>query len=170
MINLVSRLDVEGRRLASSRRLAIVATKTSAPSLAKSPTATSIRSSSAVTTRAGSGDEEVPRLIEDELLASGVDAYAIKIIIDEQEAVDAGLRMAQRGDLLLIFGDATTRCWKQIVSFTPADASAANTERTRDVEVALKQEFSSPQLLDLPNLESLIIDERGARLAAEDSD
>lgn len=171
MINLSLRLDVEGRRLCVI----------SAPGDRRDEDIRAIARQVAHgnfdqiiirrdDSRRGRGDEEVPRLIEDELLASGVDAYAIKIIIDEQEAVDAGLRMAQRGDLLLIFGDATTRCWKQIVSFTPADASAADTERTRDVEVALKQEFSSPQLLDLPNLESLIIDERGARLAAEDSD
>ena len=128
MINLVSRLDVEGRRLCVI----------SAPGDRRDEDIRAIARQVAHgnfdqiiirrdDSRRGRGDEEVPRLIEDELLASGVDAYAIKIIIDEQEAVDAGLRMAQRGDLLLIFGDATTRCWKQIVSFTPADASAADT-------------------------------------------
>ena len=78
--------------------------------------------------------------------------------------------MAQRGDLVLIFGDATTRCWKQIIAFKPDDGATDGSNGRADLGESLRAEFSSPKLLDLPSLESLIIDERGARLAAEDSD
>ena len=40
---------------------------------------------------------------------------AISIIPDEQEAIDAALRMGRPGDLVLVFADALTRSWKQII-------------------------------------------------------
>ena len=46
------------------------------------------------------------------------------MIPDEQAAIDAALRMGRPGDLLLIFADALTRSWKQIIKFK-AEASAA---------------------------------------------
>jgi cyanophycin synthetase len=67
----------------------------------------------------GRGSDEVPRIIAEALRAAGVDASAISVIPDEQEAVDAALRMARAGDLLLVFGDAIVRCWKQIIHFRP---------------------------------------------------
>lgn len=67
----------------------------------------------------GRGADEVPRLMEARLLAQGVPAGAIHVIPDEQQAIDAALRMAGTGDLLLIFGDALARCWKQITKFNP---------------------------------------------------
>jgi cyanophycin synthetase len=39
------------------------------------------------------------------------------VIPDEQMAVDAALREAEAGDLVLIFGDAITRSWKQVIQF-----------------------------------------------------
>src|SRR3546814_18496271 len=35
------------------------------------------------------------------------------------DLVDAALRMGQPGDLVLVFADALTRSWKQIIKFTP---------------------------------------------------
>ncbi len=67
----------------------------------------------------GRGADEVPRLLEARLLAQGVPPGAIHVIPDEQQAIDAALRMAATGDLLLIFGDALARCWKQITKFSP---------------------------------------------------
>lgn len=54
------------------------------------------------------------------LRAHGVADGQISLIPDEQEAIDAALRMAQKGDLLLVFADALTRSWKQIIKFKPA--------------------------------------------------
>jgi cyanophycin synthetase len=78
----------------------------------------------------GRTSEEVPNLLRDALLEHGTDAAQILVIPDEQAAVDAALREAEAGDLLLIFGDAITRCWKQVVQFRPGAASRP-AERTR---------------------------------------
>jgi cyanophycin synthetase len=69
--------------------------------------------------------DEVPRLHAATLRARGVPEAAIAIIPDEQEAIDAALNMGQPGDLLLIFADALTRSWKQIIKFrSPTSPSA----------------------------------------------
>ena len=52
-------------------------------------------------------------------MATACPAEQILVIPDEQAAVDAALREAQPGDLLLIFGDAITRSWKQVIQFRP---------------------------------------------------
>ena len=69
--------------------------------------------------------DEVPRIQAQALRAAGVPESAISIIPDEQEAIDAALRMGEPGDLLLIFADALVRSWKQITKFKPRSASAA---------------------------------------------
>jgi cyanophycin synthetase len=67
----------------------------------------------------GRGADEVPHLLRDALLGAGVPAEQILVIPDEQVATDTALREAQPGDLLLIFGDAITRSWKQVIQFRP---------------------------------------------------
>ena len=52
-------------------------------------------------------------------------AEQISIIPDEQEAIDAALRMGRPGDLVLIFADALTRSWKQVIKFRPEGAPPA---------------------------------------------
>ena len=82
----------------------------------------------------------------------------------------SALNQASQGDLVLIFGDATTRCWKQIITHQPADQE--NEEPAQD-SLAISPvlaELSTPQGFDLQAFEDLVIDERGARLAAEESD
>jgi len=171
MVNLVARLDVEGKRICV----------VSAPGDRRDEDIRDIARNIAAgnfneiilrrdDSRRGRGDLEVPKILEDELLMNGVDAQAIRIIVDEQEAVDAALNLAKRGDLVLIFGDAITRCWKQIVSFAPKSSAGTRDEDTDSGVSPLLAELSSPQLMTLSALEDLVIDERGARLAAEDSD
>jgi cyanophycin synthetase len=72
----------------------------------------------------GRAPDEVPQMIAAVLRESGVPNSAITLIPDEQEAIDAALRMGQPGDLLLIFADALTRSWKQVTKFKP-DSSVA---------------------------------------------
>ena len=67
----------------------------------------------------GRASDEVPKMIAEVLRARGVADAAITLIPDEQEAIDAALRMGQPGDLLLIFADALTRSWKQVTKFKP---------------------------------------------------
>ena len=67
----------------------------------------------------GRAGDEVPKMIRQVLLDKGVPDSAITMIPDEQEAIDAALRMGAPGDLLLIFADALTRSWKQVTKFKP---------------------------------------------------
>ncbi len=67
----------------------------------------------------GRAGDEVPRIIAAALRGLGVPEASISIIPDEQQAVDAALRMGRAGDLVLVFADALTRSWKQIIKFKP---------------------------------------------------
>jgi cyanophycin synthetase len=67
----------------------------------------------------GRKSDEVPSILRESLLAHGAPADAISAIPDEQVAVDTALREAQPGDLVLIFVDAITRSWKQVIQFNP---------------------------------------------------
>ena len=61
--------------------------------------------------------DEVPRIQAQALRAAGIAESAISIIPDEQDAIEAALRMGESGDLLLIFADALVRSWKQVTKF-----------------------------------------------------
>jgi cyanophycin synthetase len=122
--------------------------------------------------------DEVPRLQAAALRATGVPAEAISVIPDEQEAIDAALRMGQPGDLLLIFADALVRSWKQITKFKPDGAADAEPSA---VVAAIADEGSlaapaaqaaaiAPIGEPALNLEGLIRDERGIRVAPETED
>jgi cyanophycin synthetase len=111
--------------------------------------------------------EEVPRLMAATLLAAGVPQTAISVIPDEQEAIDAALRMGRPGDLLLVFADALVRSWKQIIYFRPqgAPAQPAAPLPAAAPVVEAPAEAAAPLSLD-----GLIRDERGIRYAPEASD
>jgi cyanophycin synthetase len=78
----------------------------------------------------GRRPDEVPHLLRDALLAHGVGAEQILVIPDEQAAIDTALREAQPSDLVLVFADAITRSWKQVIQFTP-EAPSRPVERSR---------------------------------------
>ncbi|MCB1286841.1 MAG: cyanophycin synthetase [Mycobacterium sp.] len=65
------------------------------------------------------GPDEIPMLLRDALIAEGVAPDAISIIGEEDKALDAALEQARPDDLVLYFCEAITRCWKQIIHFTP---------------------------------------------------
>jgi cyanophycin synthetase len=73
----------------------------------------------------GRASDEVPRMLAAVLRERGVPDAAIAIIPDEQEAIAAALAMGETGDLLMIFADALTRSWKQVIKFKPVPADAA---------------------------------------------
>ena len=73
----------------------------------------------------GRAGDEVPKMIAAVLREQGVADDAITVIPDEQRAIDAALRMGQHGDLLLVFADALTRSWKQIIKFKAEGVAAA---------------------------------------------
>jgi cyanophycin synthetase len=108
---------------------------------------------------------------------------AIEVIPDEQAAIAAALQMARPGDLLLIFADALTRSWKQVIKFKPeggagpvAAADAADAAARAGAGRAMRRE-SEPEAAAAPvgddtSLESqgFIRDERGLRFVGEAAD
>jgi cyanophycin synthetase len=124
LCDLVNRMDVKGRRICVL----------SAPGDRRDE---DVKAIGAVAARAGfdhyicrrddslrgRGEDEIPRMLVETLKEEGIDEGSITMIVDEQQAIDAALRMGERGDLLLIFADALARGWKQIVNFHPGDES-----------------------------------------------
>ena len=113
----------------------------------------------------GRDGDEVPRIIAAALLDAGVPEHAISTIPDEQQAVDAALRLARPGDLLLVFADALTRTWKQIIRFKPDGDTPAPTLRNEVPEL--------PTTLDeqlVAAMDGVVRDERGLRFEREESD
>ena len=116
----------------------------------------------------GRGPDEVPRMLRDALIGKGVPPAAIEMIPDEQEAHQRALSLAEPGDLVLLFADALTRTWKQVINFKPDSAPPKPPERTRAAAIAV------PDLpaVEVPSLngDALVRDERGVRLARETED
>jgi cyanophycin synthetase len=117
----------------------------------------------------GRDGDEVPGMIAATLKEQGVPASKIQIIPDEQQAVDAALRMARAGDLLLIFGDEIVRTWKQIIHFHPDGAAKPVTAEHAIPRPALPPSEPTAELVQR-ELGSLVRDERGVRLARESDD
>jgi cyanophycin synthetase len=126
--------------------------------------------------------DEVPRIQAEALRVAGVSEQAISVIPDEQEAINAALSMGQPGDLLLIFADALARSWKQITKFKPAGAhtsTSANAAASAAARFAAAAQVTGGSA-GVPlvgenqptvfNLEGLIRDERGVRLAPDAED
>jgi len=115
-------------------------------------------------TRGRDGDE-VPTLQKNELLAQGIAASSIEVIPDEQQATSRALEMAQPGDLVLVLGDAISRCWKQIIYFNAgAHAPDDGGHKPAMQPLPLNEDFSLDESMEI------IRDERGVRIAREESD
>ena len=112
----------------------------------------------------GRGPDEVPRLLAAGLEEAGVEARGIEIVPDEQAAVETALRMARPGDLVLVFGDKVNRTWKQIIYF----AGEAETPRSERHKASRSLDAEALPEIDLGAYEGrLVVDERGVRLARE---
>jgi len=133
----------------------------------------------------GRASDEVPNMIAAVLRAKGVAESAITIIPDEQEAIDAALCMGRSGDLLLIFADALTRSWKQVIKFkaegvaaarAPAAAAGAPAAATRAPAPASASEPADEAMaMAAPDDGALLAsgfvrDERGLRFVGEAGD
>jgi cyanophycin synthetase len=117
----------------------------------------------------GRDGDEVPLMLRRTLEAQGVPAAQISVIPDEQEAIDAALRMGRPGDLLLVFADALVRSWKQVIKFRPEGAPAPR--RAEPVAaVAAPEPVLAGAEEGLMDMEGLVRDERGVRLGREEAD
>jgi cyanophycin synthetase len=117
----------------------------------------------------GRGKDEVPRMLYDELVATGFSAQELQIVPDEQEAIEAGLRACKSGDLLLVFGDKVSRSWKQIIYFKPEAGEHAPVVPPPRSSKALPTAPDSEIVMDLEGAR-VIQDERGVRIAKEQDD
>jgi cyanophycin synthetase len=108
-------------------------------------------------------------MLRKSLIEAGVDSDKIEMVANEKDAVDAALTMARAGDLVMIFGDAIKRCWKQIIHFKPGDGvsqvSAAAEDTGEYPPLELEEEAFHPE----PDVE-LVRDERGVMIAREESE
>jgi cyanophycin synthetase len=124
----------------------------------------------------GRAEDEVPRMLAETLRAEGVDGDRIVLVPDEQEAMDAALRGAMPGDLVLLFADSIARSWKQVVHFRPDGEAAPPSAADRIHAAALGADegwasAASPALHTLPSDGHLVVrDARGVRLARESDD
>ncbi|MCB9706748.1 MAG: cyanophycin synthetase [Myxococcales bacterium] len=173
MTNLVSKLDVSGRRIVvlaapgdrrdeDVRAIARIAAPTFNRFVLRSDD-----------NPRGRRADEIPTIIREELLAAGVRKEAISVVLDEQQAVERALSMCEAGDLLLIFGDAISRCWKQIIRFRDDGGHGQGV-----APAALSTVGSLAGALDegdapaaaRPGGEVVIEDQRGVRIARESED
>ena len=131
--------------------------------------------------RRGRGPTEVPEMLRKALLERGIPDGKIVVIPDEVEAIDYALQAGREGDLLLIFADALTRSWKQILHFVPnldgatprvSTASASHAATVSGNGVGPADHATSAPALDVTAYDGdlLVRDERGVRLARESDD
>ena len=73
--------------------------------------------------------------------------------------------MGRAGDLILIFADALTRSWKQVIKFRAEGAPAP-----RRVDLAPAEPAPASAEEAMAEFEGLVRDERGVRLAREEDD
>ena len=118
----------------------------------------------------GRKPDEVPRILEAELLASGFPREELQVIVDEQQSITATLELAKPGDIVLLFADKIARSWKQVIYFKN-DGSQSNVAE-REAEPAPMAQTEGPISIDRESTAlieglTLIQDERGVRLARE---
>jgi cyanophycin synthetase len=140
----------------------------------------------------GRAPDEVPKMIATVLRSKGVAEGAMTLIPDEQEAIDAALRMGQAGDLVLVFADALTRSWKQITKFKaegtvqkaptqaqlPMDKAAQTAPATQLAQLAqANKDQANDQAIENSTQDDgalqaagFVRDERGLRFVGEVSD
>jgi cyanophycin synthetase len=141
----------------------------------------------------GRAPDEVPNMIARVLRERGVPDDAIEVIPDEQAAIEAALRFCRPGDLLLLFADALTRSWKQVIKFKPegfaepmpaprataraaapvngsgAAAGSGAREGSGDLAAAASREDASRDDAS-PEAQGFVRDERGLHFAGEAAD
>jgi cyanophycin synthetase len=95
-------------------------------------------------------------------MSHGVSEAQISVIPNEEDAVAASLVAAKTGDLVIIFGDNSPRCWKQIIYFNAPDQGVQATAGSANVQAPVP--FEDMNDGDL----GMVRDGRGVRLARGD--
>jgi cyanophycin synthetase len=120
----------------------------------------------------GRGPEEVPRMMEAELLEAGYPRDNLTVVPDEQAAIQAALESSKRGDLLLIFADKISRSWKQVIYFKPSDDKPGSVPPPAQKSAPLMSLTRGEDVAGEGILDGALVieDERGVRLAREQDD
>jgi cyanophycin synthetase len=114
--------------------------------------------------RRGRGEDEVPRMLRDQLLANGIEDSAIELIPDEATSVARALEMAREGDLVVIFADDVRRSWGQVIQHEGDDVVTGSGEEAKQANSFVEED---PEAFSLDPGARLVRDERGVRLARE---
>ncbi len=117
--------------------------------------------------RRGRGETEVADIIANTLKAEGISDDQIKVIPDEVSAIDHALNIAVKDDLLIIFADAITRSWKQIISFDSDIEDSSTHSSSHNISESNFDTFVLEEGM------TIVEDERGVRIVehlAEESD
>ncbi|MBA6348196.1 MULTISPECIES: cyanophycin synthetase [unclassified Colwellia] len=121
----------------------------------------------------GRGSDEVPQMLAATLKAQGISEDNILMIPDEVTATEKALSMANKDDLVIVFGDAITRCWKQIINFNGSEDNPAET-LTKPVHTVVSMlNTDEPDPFILESGMKLVKDDRGVRIVStieEESD
>lgn len=117
--------------------------------------------------RRGRGPDEVPEMLRQQLLESGIKKRRISVVPDEVEAVKASLDMAAKGDLVVIFGDNIERCWNQVAGHEVESGEAAASKADKPAQSFVQED---PEAFQLEPGSELIRDERGVRIARVDEE
>jgi len=115
--------------------------------------------------RRGRGEDEVPAMLRDQLLANGVQDSSIEIIPSEVTSVATALEMAQEGDLVVIFADDVRRSWGQVIQHEGDNAASSTSEEIKPANSFVEED---PEAFSLDPGARLVRDERGVRLAREE--
>jgi len=110
---------------------------------------------------------EVPNLLVAALKAAGVQESQIYAIPDEVEAINKGLELASTDDLLMVFGDAITRCWKQIINFNGDNKAKKEAEITPLQTVVSMLDSNEDDTFVLETGMKIVSDDRGVRVVSE---
>lgn len=108
------------------------------------------------------GHDEIPQMFKAQFLEHGIPDDQISVIPDEEDAVAAALDMAKAGDLVIIFGDNSSRCWKQIIYFNAPEQQPQSVAPPTGGAMAVPFE----EMIDVT--QSMVRDARGVRLARSD--
>lgn len=108
------------------------------------------------------GHDEIPQMFKTEFLKNGISEDQISVIPNEEDAVAASLDMAKPGDLVIIFGDNSARCWKQIIYFDAPDQAGQSASTSVSVQAPVPFE----EMVD--GSSNMVRDARGVRLARGD--
>jgi cyanophycin synthetase len=106
----------------------------------------------------GRAPDEVPKLMKAALMDFGVPEDAIELAESETSSIDTALAMARPNDLVLIFCDAITRGWKQIIYFRPKEPPKPIPPESRVAASGF----------DVPEGYRVLSDDRGVRIVPRD--